>query len=80
MGIGDVKLAAVLGLFLGRAVGAALLVALVAGVLVGVAIIARKGAAEGRKTAVAFGPFLALGGAVALLAGNALVDAYLGTF
>jgi leader peptidase (prepilin peptidase)/N-methyltransferase len=80
MGIGDVKLAAVLGLFLGRAVGAALLVALVAGVLVGVAIIARKGAAEGRKTAVAFGPFLALGGAVALLAGNALVDAYLDTF
>jgi leader peptidase (prepilin peptidase)/N-methyltransferase len=80
MGIGDVKLAAVLGLFLGRAVAAALLVALVAGVLVGVAIIARKGAAEGRKTAVPFGPFLALGGVVALLAGDLLVDAYLGTF
>lgn len=80
MGIGDVKLAAVLGLFLGRAVAAALLVALVAGVLVGVAIIARKGAAEGRKTAVPFGPFLALGGLVALLAGDAIVDAYLGTF
>jgi leader peptidase (prepilin peptidase)/N-methyltransferase len=80
MGIGDVKLAAVLGLFLGRAVAAALLVALVSGVLVGVAIIARKGAAEGRKTAVPFGPFLALGGLVALLAGDLLVDAYLGTF
>jgi leader peptidase (prepilin peptidase)/N-methyltransferase len=80
MGIGDVKLAAVLGLFLGRAVAAALLVALVAGVLVGLAIIARKGAAQGRKTAVPFGPFLALGGLVALLAGDLLVDAYLGTF
>lgn len=80
MGIGDVKLAAVLGLFLGRAVAAALLVALVAGVLVGAAIIARKGIAEGRKTGVPFGPFLALGGLVALLAGDLLVDAYLGTF
>jgi leader peptidase (prepilin peptidase)/N-methyltransferase len=80
MGIGDVKLAGVLGLFLGRAVAAAVLVALVAGVLVGVAIIARKGAAEGRKTAVPFGPFLALGGFVALLAGEQLVDAYVGTF
>jgi leader peptidase (prepilin peptidase)/N-methyltransferase len=80
MGIGDVKVAAVLGLFLGRAVAAAVLIALVAGVLVGVAIIARKGATEGRKTAVAFGPFLALGGFVALLAGDLLVDAYLATF
>jgi leader peptidase (prepilin peptidase)/N-methyltransferase len=49
-------------------------------VLVGLAIIARKGAAQGRKTAVPFGPFLALGGLVALLAGDLLVDAYLGTF
>lgn len=80
MGIGDVKLAAVLGLFLGRDVAAALLVALVAGVLVGALIVARKGMAEGRKTGVPFGPFLALGAIVALLAGGALVDAYVGTF
>ena len=80
MGIGDVKLAAVLGLFLGRDVAAALLVALVAGVLVGAAIIARSGVAEGRRTAVPFGPFLALGGVVALIAGDELVDAYLGAF
>lgn len=80
MGMGDVKLAFVLGLFLGRAVAPALFVALVAGTLVGAAIIARKGAAEGRKTAVPFGPFLALGGVVALLVGDALVDWYLGTF
>jgi leader peptidase (prepilin peptidase)/N-methyltransferase len=80
MGMGDVKLAAVLGLFLGRAVGPALLVALLAGTLVGAAVIARKGAQEGRKTAVPFGPFLALGGIVALLAGDAMVDWYLTTF
>jgi leader peptidase (prepilin peptidase)/N-methyltransferase len=80
MGIGDVKLAAVLGLFLGREVAAALLIGLVAGVVVGVAIMSRKGVAEGRKTAVAFGPFLALGGVVALLVGEGLVDAYLDTF
>lgn len=80
MGIGDVKLAAVLGLFLGRDVAAALLVALVSGVLLGAAIMAREGIADGRKTGVPFGPFLALGGAVALLAGDALVDAYVGTF
>jgi leader peptidase (prepilin peptidase)/N-methyltransferase len=80
MGMGDVKLAFVLGLFLGRAVVPALFVALVAGSLVGAAIMARKGAAEGRKTAVPFGPFLALGGVVALFAGDALVDWYLATF
>jgi len=80
MGMGDVKLAAVLGLFLGRAVGPALFVALVAGTLVGAAVIARKGAREGRKTAVPFGPFLALGGVVALFAGDAMVDWYLSTF
>src|SRR5438445_2989338 len=66
MGMGDVKLAAVMGLLLGRAVAAALAVALLAGVLAGVWIIARKGAHAGRKTAVPFGPFLALGGLVAV--------------
>src|SRR5918995_633229 len=80
MGMGDVKLAFVMGLFLGREVGVALLVALVAGTVLGTAIIARKGAREGRKTAIPFGPFLALGGVVALLAGEPLVDWYLDTF
>jgi leader peptidase (prepilin peptidase) / N-methyltransferase len=80
MGMGDVKLAFVLGLFLGRAVAPALFVALVAGTLVGGAIMARKGVADGRRTAVPFGPFLALGGVVALFAGDALVDWYLTTF
>jgi leader peptidase (prepilin peptidase) / N-methyltransferase len=80
MGMGDVKLAGVLGLYLGRAVAPAILIALVAGVLVGAAIIVRKGAVEGRKTAVPFGPFLALGGMVAFFVGNELVDAYLDRF
>lgn len=80
MGMGDVKLAAVLGLFLGRSVAPAVFLALLSGTLVGAAIIARKGAREGRKTAVPFGPFLAFGAVVALLAGDAIVDWYLSTF
>jgi len=80
MGMGDVKLAAVLGLFLGRDVAAALAFALVAGVVVGVVIMRRKGIAEGRKEAIAFGPFLALGGVLALLFGDGLVDAYVSSF
>jgi leader peptidase (prepilin peptidase)/N-methyltransferase len=79
MGLGDVKLAATMGLFLGRNVGPALLVALLAGSLVGLAMIGREGAAA-RKRAIPFGPFLALGGIVGLLAGNEIVDWYLGTF
>ena len=80
MGMGDVKLAAVLGLYLGGSVIPALVVALLAGTLVGAVIIARKGAKAGRKTAVPFGPFLALGGIVGLLAGPAMIDWYLKTF
>jgi leader peptidase (prepilin peptidase) / N-methyltransferase len=77
MGMGDVKLAAVLGLYLGRSVAVALLVAVIAGTIVGGAIMARVGVAEGRKTAVPFGPFLAAGGIVALLAGPPIVHWYL---
>lgn len=80
MGMGDVKLAGVMGLYLGRAVGPAVFIALIAGVLAGAAIIRRKGRVEGRKTAVPFGPFLALGAVISLFAGDALVDAYLSTF
>jgi len=79
MGLGDVKLAAVMGLFLGRNVAPALLVALLAGSVVGLAMIAREGVAA-RKRAIPFGPFLALGGVIGLLAGDQLVDWYLSTF
>jgi leader peptidase (prepilin peptidase)/N-methyltransferase len=80
MGMGDVKLAGVMGLFLGVAVAPAVLIALLAGVLVGVAVIARKGTSKGRTTAVPFGPFLALGAVVAVYAGGPLVDLYVNHF
>ena len=80
MGMGDVKLAFVMGLFLGRDVGVAMAVALIAGSVVGAAVIAAKGSKEGRKTAIPFGPFLALGSIVALFAGEPVVDWYLSTF
>jgi leader peptidase (prepilin peptidase) / N-methyltransferase len=80
MGLGDVKLAFVMGLFLGQEVGVAMFVALVTGSVVGIGVMAVKGAKEGRKTAIPFGPFLALGSYVALLAGEPVVDWYLNTF
>lgn len=79
MGLGDVKLAALMGLYLGRSVAPALLIGFAAGSLFGLALIARHGAAA-RKQAVPFGPFLALGGVIGLLAGSELIDWYLGTF
>jgi leader peptidase (prepilin peptidase) / N-methyltransferase len=80
MGMGDVKLAGVLGLFLGSAVAPGILVALLSGVGVGAVIIARKGARAGRKTAVPFGPFLALGALFAVFLGPQLVDLYVNHF
>ena len=62
-----------MGLFLGRNV------ALLTGSAVGLFLIARHGA-EARKRAIPFGPFLAIGGVVGLLAGDQLVELYLSTF
>jgi leader peptidase (prepilin peptidase)/N-methyltransferase len=76
MGMGDVKLAALMGLYLGPAVVPALLVAFAAGALVGLAIIAREGG-QARNRALPFAPFLALGGVVGLWAGESMVDSYL---
>lgn len=78
MGLGDVKLAAVMGFFLGQNVAPALFVALLSGSVVGLALIAREGASA-RKRAIPFGPFLAFGALVGLLFGTQLVDWYLGT-
>ena len=80
MGVGDVKLAGVMGLFLGRAVAPALLVAFLLGTLVGIGVMVAKGVREGRKTAIPFGPFLAVGALVGLYAGDEIVDWYLDTF
>jgi leader peptidase (prepilin peptidase)/N-methyltransferase len=79
MGMGDVKLAGAMGLYLGLSIIPALLAAFLSGSLVGVVIIAREGAA-GRKKAVPFGVFLALGGIVGVLAGPELIDLYENNF
>jgi len=79
MMMGDVKLAGVMGLYLGLALVPALLVAFLAGSLVGVGLMAVRGMAA-RKEAVPFGPFLALGAMVGLLAGDELVDLYSSSF
>jgi leader peptidase (prepilin peptidase)/N-methyltransferase len=75
MGLGDVKLVATMGLFLGRAVAPAILTSLLAGSVIGLALIALRGP-EARKMTIPFGPFLALGGIAGLLAGHHLVDIY----
>lgn len=80
MGLGDAKLMGVLGLYLGAAVVPAFFVAFLTGTVIGIAIIVRVGMSRGRKTAVPFGPFLALGGVVGVLAGNELVSLYLSAF
>ncbi len=80
MGVGDVKLAGVLGLFLGRSIAPALLVAFLLGTVVGIGVMIAKGVAAGRKTAIPFGPFLALGGLAGLYVGEDMVDWYLDTF
>jgi leader peptidase (prepilin peptidase)/N-methyltransferase len=79
MGMGDAKLVAMMGLYLGREVAVAVLVGLLAGALVGGVLIARHGS-EARKRAVPFGPFLALGGVIALWVGDEIVDWYVDEF
>ncbi len=76
MVLGDAKLMGVMGLALGRAVVPALFIAFAAGTLVGLAIMSRHGM-KSRKTAVPFGPFLALGAVVAFFVGDDLVQWYL---
>jgi leader peptidase (prepilin peptidase)/N-methyltransferase len=79
MGMGDVKLAGVMGIYLGSGVAPAMLVAFITGSLVGVLIIAREGR-DARKKGVPFGPFLAVGGLVGIFAGPELVDVYVDHF
>jgi leader peptidase (prepilin peptidase) / N-methyltransferase len=79
MGMGDAKLVAMMGLYLGRALAPAVLVGLLTGAVVGGALIARHGAAA-RKRAIPFGPFLALGGVVGLWFGDDIVQWYLDEF
>lgn len=75
MGMGDVKLGAVMGLYLGAAAAVALLVGLVVGAVLGIVLIVRNGLAA-RTQALPFGPFLALGGVVALAVGGPAIEWY----
>jgi leader peptidase (prepilin peptidase) / N-methyltransferase len=79
MGMGDVKLALLLGAMLGRLVGVGLMVGMVAALVPSVVLLARHGASA-RKMGIPFVPFLALGALVALFFGQQLLDAYLSTF
>jgi len=76
MGMGDVKLALLLGVALGRVVPVALMIGMLAALVPAIVLLVRHGQA-GRKMGIAFGPFLALGGVIGLFAGEPLLDAYL---
>ncbi len=79
MGMGDVKLAGVMGLYLGQSVMPALFIGFLSGSVVGVGMMLREGSGA-RKKGVPFAPFLALGGLVGLLAGPELIDLYRESF
>jgi leader peptidase (prepilin peptidase)/N-methyltransferase len=78
MGMGDVKLALLMGVALGKTVPVALMVGMIAAMIPGIALIARHGT-KARKMGIPFGPFLAFGSVVALFWGHDILDAYLST-
>jgi leader peptidase (prepilin peptidase)/N-methyltransferase len=78
MGMGDVKLALLMGAALGRTVSVALMVGMLAAMIPGVFLFARHGS-KARKMGIPFGPFLAIGSVVALFWGDDILDAYLST-
>lgn len=79
MGGGDVKLGAVIGAFLGWSAGLfGILLGFVVGAVVGLGLIVTG--IRGRKDAIPFGPFLALGAVFSYLWGERIVAAYLSLF
>ncbi len=77
MGGGDIKLAAMMGAFLGwPATAVAVLLAFGAGATAGVLLIAAK--RRSRKDPIPFGPSLAAGGVIALFAADVMLRWYLG--
>jgi leader peptidase (prepilin peptidase) / N-methyltransferase len=77
MGMGDVKLALLMGAMLGRNVAVALMLGMVLALVPSVALLVRHGSAA-RKMGIPFGPFLALGSVLALFWGGRVLDGYLG--
>jgi len=78
MGMGDVKLALLMGAALGRTVPVALMAGMIAAMIPSLVLFARHGS-KARKMGIPFGPFLALGSVVALFWGDAILQAYLNT-
>lgn len=78
MGMGDVKLALLMGAALGKTVSVALMAGMLAAMIPGLVLLARHGR-KARKMGIPFGPFLALGSVVALFWGHDILDAYLST-
>ena len=76
MGMGDVKLALLLGAMLGRVVPVGLMLGMLLALVPSIVLLARHGAAA-RKMGFPFGPFLALGAILALFWGDWLLEAYL---
>ncbi len=77
LGMGDVKMLAMVGAFVGwKLTLVTLMAASFAGTIVSLYLIAAK--RGGMKSALPFGTFLAIGGAVAATVGPALLDWYLG--
>ncbi|MGB8657411.1 MAG: prepilin peptidase [Candidatus Zixiibacteriota bacterium] len=80
MGGGDIKLAMMLGAFLGwRNILLVLLLSAFLGSLVGVIALLFSGEVKRTRT-IPFGPFLALGAVIAIFFGDAMISAYLKTF
>ncbi len=79
MGFGDVKLAGVLGLYLGWLGWASVIVGAFAGFLLGgvVSIALVLAGRAGRKSAIPFGPFMLAGTLIGILAGQRIADGYL---
>jgi leader peptidase (prepilin peptidase) / N-methyltransferase len=77
MGMGDVKLALLIGAMLGRTAPVGVMLGLVFGLIPSIVLIARHGSGA-RKLAIPFAPFLAVGAVVALFAGEHILNAYLG--
>ena len=79
MGMGDVKMLAMVGAFLGwRAVLVTLVLSSFAGALIGVALMASQRGSM--RYALPFGTFLSIGALVAMLTGEQLVRWYMGFF
>jgi leader peptidase (prepilin peptidase)/N-methyltransferase len=78
MGMGDVKLALLMGAALGKTVAVALMAGMLAAMIPGLFLFVRHGS-KARKMGIPFGPFLAIGSVVALFWGHEILHAYFAT-